>query len=104
VKNRKAFRTHHKNETDAAIQKSRAMRFVNRGMKPGSKSSGASVAYCCACGAPVVDSAAGRKRHALRGGKCALAMVSGANPKGRDVGLAQPATSSSPVPGPVTGA
>jgi len=75
MRNRQAFRTHHRNRTHAAIVEGRAKRLTARGMKPGSKSSGASVAYCSACGGPLVDSVAGRARHALKGGKCALAMA-----------------------------
>lgn len=75
MRNRKAFITHHRNQTHAAIERSRAQRFTIRGMKPGSKSSGAAVTYCSACSAPVVDSTAGRARHAQKGGKCAEAMA-----------------------------
>lgn len=75
MRNAKAFRTHHRNQTHAAIVQARATQYVNRGMKPGSKATGASVAYCAACGAPIVDSTVGRKRHALKGGKCAEAMT-----------------------------
>lgn len=75
MRNWKAFQTHHKNQTHLALARSKLMRKISKGMKAGDKSSGAAVVYCGACGAPVVDSAAGRGRHALRGGKCAEAMV-----------------------------
>lgn len=75
MKNRQAFQTHHRNRTHAAIVEGRAKRLTNRGMKPGSKPSGEAVAYCSACEGPLVDSAAGRARHALKGGDCAVAMA-----------------------------
>ena len=87
MKNWQAFKTHHKNQSDAAYARRRATQFTNRGMKPGGKTSGASVAYCSACGGPHVDSPQGRKRHALKGGKCALAMGSGKNSNGGSASL-----------------
>lgn len=72
MKNWQAFKTHHKNQTHAAI--ARRWSLTENGLKLGSKSSGRAVVYCGACGAPVVDSAAGRARHALRGQKCAQAV------------------------------
>lgn len=74
MRNWQAFKTHHKNQTAAAHERRRAIRGTTKGMKAGDASSGAAVAYCSACRAPVVESAAARKRHALKGGKCAEAM------------------------------
>ena len=74
MRNWQAFRTHHKNQTQIALARSRVMRKISKGMKPGDASSGASVTYCEACGAPVVDSPQGRARHAQRGFQCAQAL------------------------------
>lgn len=74
MKNWQAFKTHARNQEHARQEEQRAKRGTRKGMRPGDSSSGDSVVYCGACSAPIVDSPAGRKRHALRGGKCAQAM------------------------------
>lgn len=99
MRNWQAFKTHHKNQTAAAHERRRAIRGTTKGMKAGDASSGAAVAYCSACRAPVVESAAARKRHALKGGKCAEAMRdSGKNPNRREVELGSPTNPSPALP------
>jgi hypothetical protein len=88
MRNWQAFRTHHANQTRAAM--ARRWLPTSKGMKPGSKPSGDSVAYCSACQGAYVDSKPGRARHALKGGKCALAMVSAGNPNGGSAGVGRP--------------
>jgi hypothetical protein len=90
MRNWQAFRTHHSNQIQIAMARSRGLRGTRKGMKPGDKSSGASVAYCSACQGAYVDSRPGRARHAQKGGKCALAMVSGKNSNGGSAGLGSP--------------
>lgn len=75
MRNREAAQTHNRNQMRGALRKYHAEKKIKQGMKPGDASSGRSVAYCSACGAPAVDSPAGRARHAQRGAKCALAMA-----------------------------
>jgi hypothetical protein len=88
MRNWQAFRTHHKNQTNLAM--ARRWLPTSKGMKPGSKASGDTVAYCSACQGAYVDSKPGRARHALKGGKCALAMVSGKNSNGGSAGAGSP--------------
>jgi hypothetical protein len=74
MRNWEAFKTHHKNQTRAALRRHRAMKPMQKGMRPGTPSSGSAVIYCDACHGPVVDSKEGRARHSFKSQECRAAM------------------------------